>query len=157
MLTDHQTLRLLSMNKFKLIQLVKKTHVYRSLRSLFILTGMADQYPIQLDAELGRKPRVPIEESVANIMAMAKMAPIALYVKPPYCCNNRLKPMELYFKLAYAPLQEHVHLVEFDSMNVYNPLAHMYFQEDGFHPNEKGAKYMATLLYDHIRTIVTDP
>lgn len=146
LLTDRQTMKLLELNHSQLLHWIKKSRIYSVMfRGLQALGVVASSEGIQTDGQ-GRGPRVPLGESLRNFESMGKTKAKIVIVEPPFCCVDRLQPMNFYVQKVRERIGSNATFVRLDSMLLDPSVSGRYFQEDGFHPNEIGHAYISKVL-----------
>jgi lysophospholipase L1-like esterase len=156
MLTDRQYLDLLRSLQNPLVRQLRKSNAYQALEALF-------HSRIDTSATRGgiesRRNRVPVDEAIENygrIVSAARANNVdVIVILPPFSNEGE---SDLYGIIGYndrirAALGDQVTVLSLDDMAHSSAQASTFYVEDGFHPNEKGAEYIATKLLEQIRAL----
>ncbi len=149
LLTDAQTMALLQLHNHWMAGLLSRTRIFAAIQQLMQSTGLLPEPPEINRLTRGNRPRVPMDESIRNLSAMLAKAP-AILVLPPFCCQEKLQPMETFKSRMIQALEGKAELLRLEAMEYNTPSSHLYFSDDGFHPNELGAATIARELYQAI-------
>lgn len=137
MLTDAQTIKALKVNNTWVARQLKKMRTYALMQEILPESSPMDTTSLS-------KTRVPLKETKANLEKLIKEQK-TIIILPPYCKEER-KGIEPYRKMLLEEFSEDVILLRLDSLEYTAPNSNSYFSNDGFHPNEKGAEYIADRL-----------
>lgn len=141
-LTDKQTMQALKVNNTWVARQLRKMRTYSLMQKLIGSTSTKS------DTTAQDRVRVPVSETGGNlkqIMADDKV----IIVLPPYCKQERdiIKP---YREMVTDVFTGAVPIIKLDSMEIGSPNSSDYFNKDGFHPNVRGAEYIANRLLEEI-------
>ena len=146
-MTDAQMLRLMPIAASPFAQGMMKTALYKTFAWAASLWSFDRRKLIV--APTATRVRVPLDESVANIRAMVDASNAAgarvLIVVPAHGRQFRHRELhiDLFNRVIAASLRGNATLVPLPAMQAGDDDAAMYFNGDGFHPNARGAHYIA--------------
>ncbi len=148
LLTDNQYLNLLQFTHAPPLKWIQKTHTYLAFESLY---QTYIKQPTGQHSQINKNVRVPMEDAIVNfktfVTAASEHNTEIILILPPVSnrapllsgilsYNNKIRD-EFYKDAMVLNLKE----MDYDSPNSYG-----FFFPDGFHPNNEGAKYIASQL-----------
>ncbi len=155
-LTDSQTIAALTAPAaLPVPALVRDSHLYTAMS--FVVDKFRSGRSQRGDPSQGQTIRVPLEEGLHYYDEMLSRAEAAgtrtLFIIPPYS-RKELAGLQSRFTEFYRKhLAGRVTFVELERMQITGPDCQKYIQQDGLHPNEKGAAHIA----EELCTLITHP
>jgi lysophospholipase L1-like esterase len=153
-LTDAQALRLMPVLASPWARAMTTTAIYRTL-AWMVGTRSLHVSDLRRGDQTVPGYRVTLEQSLANFRAMIEQSrrggATVLIVNLPHASGfPRTKGIEELADALEGAFRHDAEFVALPEMAARSPDARRYFLSDGFHPNAKGARYIAQALVDAI-------
>lgn len=148
LLTDNQYLNLLRFAHAAPLKWIQKTHTYLAFESLY---QMYIKQPASQHAKINKNVRVPMEDAIANFKTFVTAASehnteIILILPPVSNRAPRLSGILSYNNKIRDEFYKDAMVLNLKDMDYDSPNSYGFFFPDGFHPNNEGAKYIASQL-----------
>ncbi len=148
LLTDNQYLNLLQFTHTAPLKWIQKTHTYLAFESLY---QTYIKQPAGQHSQINKNVRVPMEDAIANFKTFVTAASehnteIILILPPVSNRAPRLSGILSYNNKIRDEFYKDAMVLNLKDMDYDSPNSYGFFFPDGFHPNNEGAKYIASQL-----------
>jgi lysophospholipase L1-like esterase len=150
-MTDTEVLRVMPIAASPLAQRMMKTALYKTFAWVASASHLEPRDP-PAESPTATRVRVPLDESIANVRAMIEASNAVgarvLIIVPPHGVQFRHRELDIdnFNRAIAASLHGNATLVTLPNMETGDYEAASYFTRDGFHPNARGAHYIADAL-----------